>query len=798
MRLNRVLLLAAAINIMIFAMVFTISCSGDDGKSGKSGTGCTVEKNSDGTFKVVCAGEDVGSFGDGTEGIDGEPGAKGAQGDKGQTGKAGEGCWLGSKIGSTYSIICGEGEGEVKGYLDGCEIQTLGDYEISIKCGSTSLSLCGSKVLKPEESCSTDGEISLTPVPLEKCAEGTKAEAEFDPRTQYCGYASKAAFELGEKGQTVMDLCGTGLTENKPNETSWNDEYCKYTKPKEAAVSTFLCANKAKINEGSWKNEYCGYANASATTKSVIKGVCGDYIKGPNEEAFGKGYCMGINRDTTTLTKYTEAFCGPGKAASNKPNDGGWKNEYCGYATSSASSAEIKSLQKNACGDAISSTVLPKGPNYVAFGKGYCKGISRDTITLTVYTETFCGTAGKINDGKWNNQYCGYVNSSASVKTPITGACGDAISTEVEPKGPNHQSFNGGYCMGYDRDKPALTKYKAGFCGLSTGATNKPNDGKWNNQYCGYATSAAESSGSSTAITGACGDDAGGLPTGPNYLSFGGGYCMGVKGQTKTKYSNIFCADPNVGKPNEGSWKSEYCGYANATASIKTVQKGICDDDKGPHEVSYNDCYCEWKTENAGVTECTKHWCYNSSSSFAASAASAANKLNEGSWKAEYCFADGKKAVCGGGRLPNYSANSGDGASLRCVNPVVATSSSSSNPGGGSSSSIIASSSSSEEPSSSSSEEESSSSSAVCDGDNLGLCTDGSTCGTAGGYWDDFDDTCKETLGECEYTTTSGTVCNDKENGCYEDDKWWGSEENECYASQTDCEGENTTCSDSP
>jgi len=71
MRLNRVLLLAASFVCMIFAMVFTISCSGDDGKDGKAGASCTVREKVGG-YDVLCGGEVVGELLNGQNGDGGD------------------------------------------------------------------------------------------------------------------------------------------------------------------------------------------------------------------------------------------------------------------------------------------------------------------------------------------------------------------------------------------------------------------------------------------------------------------------------------------------------------------------------------------------------------------------------------------------------------------------------------------------------------------------------------------------------------------------------------------------------
>jgi hypothetical protein len=647
---------------MIFAMVFTISCSGDDGKNGRNGKNCTVDKDSDGKFEISCDGQPVGSFEDGRQGADG---AKGAQGDKGQTGavgKNGDNCWLGS-VGGSYTIFCGEGNGEAKGSLDGCEILQITDYEVSIKCGGTAVNLCSQKVFDAsKEICSNEGVIEGADVEPSICSDDAGLyEAKYDSRTQYCGYASAADFKILKP--SVLKLCGK---DGKPNEDSWENEYCKYKDPKTAEVSNDTCG-RAKLNENSWKGEYCGYASATATTKSVIKGVCGDYGTGPNEDAFGKGYCMANRKDET---KYVEVTCGTGK-----PNDGKWKGEYCGFAT--ASNTTLK-MYAGACDDDDADN-LPTGPNYLGFGEGYCLA-NRDGDTK--YTEdSFCDSdakTGKPNEYSWKGEYCGFATAAAEeagTKTVQSNICDD-------DNGPNEAGYNDGYCRANKTGKTALD---TDFCDDDQKKL-KPNEGSWKGEYCGYASQAAQDNDIKTVLKNACDDG-----KGPNEDEFNGGYCIWPsKNSTGTIYTaDAFCDnDKKTGKPNEGSWKGQYCGYASKDAEDKgvlSVQSNVCDSGEGPNQSGYAACYCEWVEETSTGTECTTHWCVNGNTKA---------MVNQTTWKGQYCFADNKVATCLAGNQP-VSPLQASTATNRCNLPGTTLSSSSAG-GSGSSSSGGASSSSSD------------------------------------------------------------------------------------------------------
>jgi hypothetical protein len=613
---------------MIFAMVFTISCSaGDDGKDGKDGSSCTVEKNSDGKFEISCGGDPVGTFEDGKQGNAGTKGEEGDPGDEGNKGASGPYCWLGNKVSGTYQIICGtEGEGVVKGSLDICDVQNLGENEVTIKCGSTTVNLClelatssssgSSQIFDPsKESCNLDGTINSTPTALSTC--GT-AKTKYDDRTQYCGYASATA-----KDATVLNFCNSDKS-LKPNEGTWQDEYCGYTGPKTAAVTTVLCG-KSKLNDGKWNGEYCGYASATAASKTVQKGACptvieGDEFKGPNEDYFGAGYCVA---DKKGRIAYTTDICGAG----GKPNDGKWKGEYCGFANSSSSTTEAGKVYTGVCDDG-------SGPHQASYNNGYCKA-DKET-GLTVLETNFCNPekkTGKPNENKWKGEYCGFANSSASSADRLyEGVCD-------EGGGPNEASFNNGYCKAGSDGKTVL---ETGFCGES----GKINEGEWKGEYCGYES--ATSTENDKVYTGACDDG-----SGPNTDGLASGYCAANR-DGETLRSISFCGAS--GKPNEGAWKGEYCGYESA-ASVENdkVYTGICDDDGGPNKDGFASGYCQAENELASETIFSSTFCGES------------GKPNEGAWKGEYCFVDEKVAACTGGRIPDTSKKSTDPVAVRCT-----------------------------------------------------------------------------------------------------------------------------------
>jgi len=167
MRLNRVLLLAASLSIMIFAMVFTISCSGDDGKDGKpgaKGADCRATNAPDGSGVNIFCGDDPTPYTlkNGTNGAPGAPGKDGAA-------TLPDGlCVLGALNPATgnYGIKCGSvdfvvggtssgGGGEITGELGGCNLETPAsgvatDPDVVLVCGSTEIYLCSGVAYDPD------------------------------------------------------------------------------------------------------------------------------------------------------------------------------------------------------------------------------------------------------------------------------------------------------------------------------------------------------------------------------------------------------------------------------------------------------------------------------------------------------------------------------------------------------------------------------------------------------------------------------------------------------------------------
>jgi len=206
MRLNRVLLLAASFICMALAMVFTISCSGDDGKDG-SLKSCTLQgsMSADG-LDVMCEGTRIGTI---------PPGPQGPAGQTGPQGPAGtlppEYCKIGSQDPATgkWGIICNGqqiGDDQITGQLDNCttndKLKNSGIFTIKCPNNPEDIYLCGGVPYNPAEnhcepfmaSADNNGPAQRVFVILPSWC-GTTSQI-YDSRTHFCD------------GATIRELCG--------------------------------------------------------------------------------------------------------------------------------------------------------------------------------------------------------------------------------------------------------------------------------------------------------------------------------------------------------------------------------------------------------------------------------------------------------------------------------------------------------------------------------------------------------------------------------------------------------------
>jgi hypothetical protein len=735
------------------ATIFTISCSGDDGSSGKDGSGCYVRAADDGGYDVLCGGSRVGSLLGGTQGTPGAPGGPGAPGAQGDA------CTLGDQAADgSFPIFCGSG---LAGTLNGCSyaendlfVNGRNDrLDFIVTCGSTIFGLCDGVAYNPSEQyCSgdaTDPDVNLLD---QEC--GT-SKAKFNPVKQYCGYENKAAYDA--KNATVMELCVSvainqaaeigssgsgkwGWDAAVPSNNVWDpaDKYCKVEIEtydyedgkityKKSESSPEMCdGSLIKPNNGAWGGQYCGFEKVGDLTRKLVSNACGDG-KFPDEEAHGKAYCR-MEESTHKLTQLSTAFCEVGTPSSfvatpiNKVDKyttlsaADWKDEYCGFESEEATEARRKSVLRGVCGDLLG----PNDEDRSSWQNDYCQMPSKaDILTKrvggsTAYCVKDAGTAFKtadasarFNEGAWKDEYCGYSSKADADEfnfTVQTGICTD------ESK-PNSASWGNEYCQAR---RSGSTTVSSVFCGIAAVPATKEyagsiNKDTWKDEYCGYASKAAFEAEPKalSVLTGVCNTDGSSSDVGPNqaqsnYTIWLNEYCQADKagitlvvGTNAASKLDVFCLADTTdvdystvdasARINERTWNREYCGFASKAAfeaETKIFSKlvGICDDGYGPNQatssyVAWTNDYCQVKNDSdkykgltakvSGAANAPGIYCTEQAGSDFADADASA-RLNEGSWKGEFCFADNVKGICLGGQVPASSS------ALSTDNPMCA------------------------------------------------------------------------------------------------------------------------------
>jgi len=709
---NRVLLLAATINILIFALAFTISCSGDDGKNGKNGDSCTLTPHeNDNDWDIVCGGKVVDQLHDG----DGASGTPGAQGPKGPN------CSLSPK-GGTLEISCEDG---TIGTLESCGVTYLSSAEFAVKCGVSTVYLCKGQKFEPtEQECDvTNGLKAANPQP---CGDTT-----YLPTRQYCGWGPNDTIAA-----TPYDLCnGDRSITSQPNENKYDAEYCMFTSAKTAINSATAgiraYCNGAPINKDFWAGEYCGWSD-DAIVKGVLKGICDQPLdnsesaiatlqangpsdanpQGPNQLVNGQGYCVATKNGVKT--QYSNDLCGT--SSKNKPNEGTWKGQYCGYGPDAETRTVVydSTGTDRLCDDTDFSNPEPeeriKAPHYKAYNDGYCGVTFEDRKKgTTKLLRTFCGEdkTKKPNELKWKNEYCGAasVEDEDNSKLYAGGLCDDG-------KGPNQSGWDPDqYCRAvkYVSESGGILTLDSVVTVLSTdicGNGSRINEGSWKAEYCGYNGEDAEES---IVLLGACDyNPSASDPAlaaslrGPYSEDYKAGYCQvgppSSNPKVLSKYVKI-SAETTCGngeKINEVpiptapglpvvKWAGEYCGYdvakdAPTFADAKTKKKtGACGDGSGPDAGGKNDGYCSYASAEATYTTLSRTYC----DAGKASVTTPSVKINETAYKNEMCFdADYAKGTCIAGNYAVTAAKSNSAGN--CVIPaIVASCASDKGPGTG-------------------------------------------------------------------------------------------------------------------
>jgi len=414
MRLNRVLQLTAAVTIAMVASIFTISC-GEDGAAGNDGTGCTIS-GSGVPYTVTCSGVEVGL-------LNGEDGETGPVGPQGQQGKS---CSL-TPSGASYTVSCG---GALQGTLGGCsatKTDSLG-REATITCGPTKISLCNNQVFEPTtHSCTSIGTLSEVAYCGGEGEEDSELGVAYNRTKQYCGFKDSLAFKAGTP--TVMDLCYNSVSgtvfsdhgDNSPNAAAYNATDKKWVL---GTFGTPAGGNSDKwyapTSALSWKGQYCMVLLAR-----TVSGTGANAKIVEVKETATPGITPVPGGDHTYDVGDSTAFCN-GKI--EKFNENTWQGEYCGYASATAKS---RSKVKTACGNGDM-------PNENSWEEGYCAiSLDPDNQYLTFMSTDYCGPTLRIT-GTGNREAYEVVRSK-KVKINANTATG------LLPAG----SYKGEYC-GYN------------------------------------------------------------------------------------------------------------------------------------------------------------------------------------------------------------------------------------------------------------------------------------------------------------------------------------------------------------
>ena len=725
MRLNRVLQITAAVGIATAVTGFTISCS-EDGASGADGASCTVSGTATG-YDVLCGGVKVGEL------ASGGVGNQGPAGPVGPNGKDGTGCVLGDRVGDSYQVIC---DGQVKGSFGGCKITDDDiNYVRTIECGQTSVSMCGPTriIFNSEvEKCNvtSSGTYSAGLIVL-KCEDGEGAD--YTPKTQYCGYANKAAFESGTITART-GFCG-GPGGGKPNEegiAEWKEEYCRVIKevspetgdevysfkvdvPTDCdsittaqkfdpiAISSTIPTNAAA--KTAYKGHYCGFIEPTDNSdvlpleKSLQEGKCDDGF-GPNEKAWQHGYCQVKDPSsvaTTLVTDDDNAFCGDGRESINRVNETTYQYQYCGYTNFTDAQANKKTVQKS------NITGLPAGTSSkvkkaldakcASFAPNF-DNTNPESITADTYE--YCSVTAN-DKGEFDVE----ITSRADITNSCEGATGSSADfnkgawnkdyctygTQVQPTKdgaadpkPTRGTMNCGFVK--LNQTLASTKNEVEYCQVDSTGTYKAakpsdnecvkamNEGSWKKQYCGFASATAKTASIITAGSNQC------AYLSPNKTQPTAPeeveYCTADRNGviSLTTPSKNDCTSPTA-KLNENKWLGQYCGYASVTATAKTVI-GTFTDAKGGIACNLLQPNRELPIDALSLEYCQAD--IEGKLTLAkigdAPCITKAPGLNEGTWKGEYCVGQ-FKVSCAGGLIANPDYD-GTKATTPCVWPPQA------------------------------------------------------------------------------------------------------------------------------
>jgi len=465
------------------------------------------------------------------------------------------------------------------------------------------------------------------------------------------------------------------------------------------------------INKDAWAGEYCGYADSTnantpgslSINKVKRNNACSDGI-GPDSIALGKGYCRMMNK-SSQFSIYSDEFCrvstpeGIARLSLNEIKENGkskyltagdWLDQYCGVVSEADFLANNLARLTGTCGDGSTG---PNGYDVTSWQNQYCQvkfeNRASGYTTRVGGSNAYCiknastafraaTSANRFNEKTWRNQYCGYSSQEAADDanlTTQTGLCADGLT------GPNQGGWNNEYCG-------VLTKGGVATATSERCSGTPINEGTWKSEYCGYTNRQAFDDSTITVQKGICSD--GGKPNSKASTSWENEYCQVPADSAKSGWTqlvgvaagtamfNVYCLGDTTGaaasgayldagpeaRINENEWKNQYCGFESKadfdTKSFKIINK-VCTDNTIPNpatSAAWTNDYCQATDRTGGSTTAVKGstngaYCAENALNFDVYAGLGPEaRLNEGTWKGQFCFADFRVATCPGGQEP--------------------------------------------------------------------------------------------------------------------------------------------------
>jgi hypothetical protein len=455
-----------------------------------------------------------------------------------------------------------------------------------------------------------------------------------------------------------------------------------------------------RLNEGGWKGEGCIFAKPTDYPGSATS-TDASYFGAPTVAKSGR--CGdGLMPNDANLSRYNPGgayfVSSPTYSSTVQPF---WHNEYCQYSESEGNTVRVGIVLTTVSGVSRDADMFEK----------YCV---TDTVlvgdTDPIKNASYLDKLQKADatkmldkDAAKSTQYCGFktrndLHNLTALSNP------KATFTRLEK------------CTNGDMPNAANDITAAMTVGNPTTSTEITSKAWFKNEFCQYDKDAGGSGIPGTKKVGIVLTVSGSVLRDVNILTK---YCPsdttftkvgGTQGSVAdgdygnenyiTKFQTIVSASSNNLRLNEkASNNNQYCGFESkskmdnevkiptllttevpgvVSGNVKRpsfkVLTGRCtnpDDNVGPNQAragytSWANEYCQVKNRLDGFTtrvgsSSSDVYCISSEASYDYTSATAnAGRLNEGSWKGQYCFDDEKVGVCTGGYVPISGAASTD------------------------------------------------------------------------------------------------------------------------------------------